>query len=107
MTDELVFPETVLKPYSEPVALDELREGAPYFSLNFLDEEMLLPMLEPVTFVGLDLAEGDNGIVYLQDLESYRSGLRFEEADGPGYGATFYRGSADRIGHIFEFEKAL
>ena len=45
MTAELVFPETVLKPYSEPVPLDELREGEAYFSVNFLDGDMLLPVL--------------------------------------------------------------
>ncbi len=106
---ELRFPETVLAPYSEPVAASQLRQGEIYFSLNFIDEEMLIPVLQPVTYVGSNLREGDVDVVYLQDLESYREGVRLEDEAGDSgtANAVFVSGRASEMHHIFEFEKAL
>jgi len=94
-----------LKPFAEPVTVGELKEGEVYFSLNFLDSDMLLPLLEPVVFVGKNLSIDDVDELYFQDAGSYRQGLRW----GPSTGndATFYRQSPTEIGHIFEYERAL
>ncbi|MGV8040433.1 MAG: hypothetical protein AB2L07_10260 [Thermoanaerobaculaceae bacterium] len=106
MNDELRFEGRQLKPYAEPVSAAELRQGETYFTLNYADEELLLPYLEPVVFVGWDLLPGDTGQVYFQDLDSYRRGVRFdvETADET---ATFQSGDGTSIGHVFEFERAL
>lgn len=106
MNDELRFEGRELKPYAEPVSAAELRQGETYFTLNYADEELLLPYLEPVVFVGWDLSPEDRGQVYFQDSESYRRGVRFGDETG-GETATFQFGDGASIGHVFEFERAL
>jgi hypothetical protein len=76
----MIFEEREVKPYGEPVLPEQLDEEGEeiYFSLNFLDDDMLIPVLEPLVFIGRDLCEGDSQQVYFQDAESYRQGIRFD-----------------------------
>ncbi len=97
------FEERELKPYAEPVSAEDLQEGTVYFSLHFLDEEMLVPIVEPVVFIGRDLDDGHAGL-YFQDADSYRKGIRFGSAAG-AEDANFTFGASPN--HIFEFEHAL
>src|SRR5204863_9021032 len=70
------FETRELKEHSEPVAVERLREGTTYFSLSFLDKEMLVPTLEPVVFVGCNLEPDDEErLFYFQDADSYRAGF--------------------------------
>jgi hypothetical protein len=102
----LRFEARELKGYSEPVTVEELYEGAIYFFLNFADDRMYYPVLEPVVFIGRNLREGDVDQVYFQDYDSFHIngiavlGQSHIEAD-------VYSGSAAEIGHVFVFEKAL
>lgn len=100
------FPARQLKPYAEPVSPEDLSEGRIYFSLTFADPAMLNPTLEPLVFIGRDLAMDDRGALYFQDLDSYRRGIRFSDAD-QAHEAVFIEASAQEINHVFEFEKAL
>lgn len=100
------FEERELKIYSEPISASELIEGSVYFFVNFVDEEMLLPTMEPFIFVGKDLDEDDVGRVYFQDVDSYRQGVRYDSTSDDNL-ATFYSGSEKELGHIFEYERAL
>ncbi len=95
-----------LKPYAEPVSANELREGSIYFFLNFIDDAMLLPTMEPMVFIGRNLDATDVGTVYFQDIGSYQQGVRYESSDA-GENARFYRGSENETGHVFEYENAL
>jgi hypothetical protein len=100
------FESRELKPYAEPVSASALKEGSVYFSVNFVDEEMLIPVMEPVVFIGRNLAPNDAGRVYFQDIDSYRRGVRYStamEEDEP----VFHSGSEDSMSHVFEFERAL
>jgi hypothetical protein len=100
------FEERELKPYAEPISAGELKEGSVYFSVNYVDEAMLIPVVEPVVFIGSNLDADDHGRVYFQDIESYRAGVRHDTASADDQ-ATFLTGSDKRIGHIFEYESAL
>jgi hypothetical protein len=101
------FDARELKPYSEPVSASDLREGAVYFSVGFLDEEeMHLPVVEPLVFIGKDLNPGDQSVFYFQDAPSYRRGIRYQSATDSD-GAKFYEQPSDRLGFVFEFEHAL
>jgi hypothetical protein len=84
-----------LKPYAEPVSSNELQEGAVYFAVNYVDDEMLIPLMETLVFIGRNLEPGDVGTVYFQDVESYREGVR--------YGSD----AENELGHIFDYEQAL
>jgi hypothetical protein len=100
------FESRELKPYAEPVSADEIRAGSVYFSVNFVDGDMLYPTLEPVVFVGVDLDDDEVGMAYFQDLDSYRRGVRYDDT-GKDAEATFSKGSVKELNHIFEFERAL
>lgn len=74
------FEERELKRYAEPVPPEELKDGETYFAVLFLDDDGLVPTLEPLVFIGRDLEPGDEGKLYFQDYGSYRGGVRFETA---------------------------
>lgn len=101
------FESREVKPFAEPVSLSDLREGCIYFSVGFLDkEEMLVPIVEPLVFLGRNLNPGDVAVLYFQDAGSHRRGVRYESATDAD-GAKFYEQADDQLGFIFEFEQAL
>lgn len=99
------FDQQELKPYAEPVSAINLKQGSVYFFLNYIDDGMLFPTLEPMVFVGKDLESGDIEQVYFQDAESYQQGIRHDSA-GDG-NARFFSGAEKDTNHIFEYEFAL
>jgi hypothetical protein len=108
MAVALRFPARKLKPYSQPVSPAELRVGATYFHVGFLDEgAMLIPTVEPIVFIGTDLRQGGvSGELYFQDAASYLQGVRFESAVDSD-GSRFTVQPPEQVGPIFEFERAL
>lgn len=104
MTTPIRFEARELKPYAEPVSSSELKEGSVYFFVNYVDDDMLIPNMETVVFVGRNLEANDIGLVYFQDIDSYRAGVRYDSTD-KDESAVFQCGS--ETGHVFEFEKAL
>jgi len=101
------FEERELKPYAEPVSSSELREGVVYFAVQFVDEEMLIPTMEPLVFIGRNLNPEDVGQLYFQDAGSYRQGLRHTSATGEDDSATLYQQAEAQVSHIFEYDRAL
>jgi hypothetical protein len=100
------FEARVLKPYAEPVDEHTLKVGEVYFALNFADEEMLIPTLQTVVFVGRNLEPGDDHRIYFQDIDSFQRGVRRSTASADDY-ARFEVGDEGTAKHIFEFEYAL
>ncbi len=92
-----------LKPFAEPVNSETLREGTVYFAVTFVDDDMLIPFMEPVVFAGRHLI-GDRDELCFQDIDSYQQGVRYDTAS-PDAPATFHTG--DAVKHMFEFERAL
>lgn len=90
------------EPYAEPVAPEALVVGDVYFALTY-DDEMVLPLLEPLVFAGKNLEKDDVDDYYFQDVWSYRQGARYKNL--AGVEATFHHG--DAIKHMFQYEKAL
>jgi hypothetical protein len=100
------FKERDLPSHGEPVSAAELREGSVYFSVHYADDELLIPTMETLVFIGRDLEPGDSGQVYFQDIDSYKAGVRFEMPTEGGP-ARFSTGSEAEVSHIFEYEQAL
>ena len=100
------FEERELKPYAEPVLESDLKEGAVYFSVTFIDDDMLVPLMETLVFIGRDLEPEDSGQVYFQDANSYQRGVRYGKPLEDEQ-ATFLAGSKNELGHIFTYEHAL
>lgn len=95
-----------LNEYVEPVSASELREGEVYFAVNYVDDKMLVPIVETVVFIGRNLEPGDVSQVYFQDVESHREGVEYDWNASDG-SAKFQTGSEDQINHIFDYERAL
>jgi hypothetical protein len=104
LSDHLHFAGRDLKPYGEPVTPQDLREGHVYFGVQFVDQELLIPTVEPVVFIGRDL-EAEAPGMYFQDAESYRDGLRYGSEEARHGNATFY--AQTNVKHIFDYERAL
>jgi len=73
-----------------------------YFSVVFLDEDGLVPTMQPKVFVGPKV-EPEGTQLYFQDFASYRRGIRFESPNAEEE-ATFQTGAGR---YIFEYERAL
>ena len=101
------FEERLLKPYAEPVSFSELRQGVIYFSVSYLDDQLLMPTVEPLIYVGENLDAGDVGsVLYFQDVSSYRRGIR-RDSPSKEDEATFFAVSEGKMPPIFEYERAL
>ena len=77
-----------------------------YFALNYVDCDLLVPVMETVVFIGRDLEPDDVGQVYIQDVESYREGVRYGRITMAKLRSSKL-GQRRKGGHIFQFEKAL
>jgi hypothetical protein len=66
-----------LKPYIEGVKAVDLVVGRPYFRIGFIDEDMVIPDLEALVFIGRNLHPEGPGL-YFQDAASFLAGERFD-----------------------------
>jgi hypothetical protein len=100
------FEARELKSYASPVTADALKHGEVYLSVQFADENMLIPIVETWAFVGKGLdPENTERHLYFQDVESYLNGVRY---GSPGAeNATFQVALEGNTHHIFEYEQAL
>jgi len=94
-----------LKPYAEPMLACELVEGEIYFSVRYIDEEMLIPTMDALVFIGRDLEDDDSGKLYFQDVDSYVQGARYASASEDD-GALFVMEPAEKP-WIFQFDAAI
>jgi hypothetical protein len=102
---QLRFEERELKDHAEPVTAAELTPGRVYFSLQFVDEAMFFPVLEPWMYLGKVLGD-DSGKLIFQNFGSFQQGTRFETA-GHDDRHFFQITTSNGLNHIFEYERAL
>lgn len=109
MVPEMRFESRELRPYAEYVRTPDLQRESVYFYVNYVDEEGLIPNLQPVVYVGQDLDPDDTGTVYFQDAGSFLAGIRYgdtSETDEEEVRSVFYTFPAEN-GHVLEYEQAL
>jgi len=95
-----------LEPHAEPITADRLCEGNVYFSVQYADPTLLVPIVQPIVFIGRNLEDGDVDLLYFQGYESFASGIRFVEAS-KGELADFDARGPEDLNHIFDFDHAL
>jgi hypothetical protein len=95
------FDDRELPAQSAPVRPDQLKTGQVYWAVKFVDQAMLIPLLEPRVFIGRDLEDGEPGELYFQDAQSYFSASGAETA-----GAVVTMQESDMT-YLFEFDAAL
>lgn len=102
----MYFEGRELNSYAQPVLPSSLHEGEVYFAVNYVDRQMLVPLLETLVFIGKNLEAGDIAKVYFQDIISYQKGVpyQWEANDETG---NFFCASEDEINHIFTYEQLL
>lgn len=97
-----------LKPYTESVSASELRVGSVYFTIVYFDDEMTIPDMLTLVFIGTanssqspdgkpQLCQNGNFFVF-QNAASYY----FE--DEPGFYKTF---TAEELAGVCVFDEAL
>jgi hypothetical protein len=99
------FEARELKAYAEPVAPNELKENEVYFSVEYMDDELLIPRLEPMVFIGRNLKPGETGLLYFQDIDSFRDGYRFNSIKNPA-DATFFCVEEQDV-PLYKYQRAL
>jgi hypothetical protein len=105
LTQALHFSGRDLPTHAEYVSASELVEGRVYFAVHFLDEEMLIPELRPIVYLGRGLSGGDVENLYFQDADSYTQGARWA-TPVDGVHTEFH--SVDlHTPAVYEFERAL
>ena len=77
------FEARELKEYVEAVPASDLVVGQVYFKVAYADQDLMVPQLEAVVFIGRDLHPAGPGLYY-QDVDSYLVGRRFRLADLAG-----------------------
>ena len=74
------FGDRELRSYAEPVSEDSLKEGQVYFSVQYDDENLLVPTMETLVFVGRYRSSDKKTRLRFQDVGSYEQGIRYGSA---------------------------
>jgi hypothetical protein len=103
----MLFPAREVPPYAEPVTIEQVKVGETYFFLQFCDDDLLMPIMRPVVYVG-----AHHDTAYFQDIDSWQAGERYDPAKDDETNGERFSGQIDsfythQLGAIFEFEKAL
>ena len=102
----MLFEQREVNPYAEPVPVNELEVSGVYFSVTFCDQEMLIPAMETLVYIGRDLESGDVAQFYFQDIDSFQRGVQYGSVNQEEQ-ATFYIYPEEELSHVFDYERAL
>jgi len=114
MESRILFESRKLNPWADFARAGELREGAVYFHVSYRDDDMLVPYMEPLVFVGRNLEPDVVDRAYFQDLDSYQEGMRFSNAVDKAFVEArwepLFQSFQEKHGQVmavYEFELAL
>jgi hypothetical protein len=103
----LTFKERKITRSAQPISSDQLLIGDTYFSVTYADEDMTIPLVETMTYIGKNLGDHDDtDTLYFQDVESYRAGIRLSDNPQPDSLELFFC-APDQLNAVFDFERAM
>jgi hypothetical protein len=113
----MYFEGRELKPYGEFTKASDLVVGRVYFRVSYLDQDMMIPELVPLVFIGRNLSSEHPGLYY-QDAESFLAGKRWGQTNDEPIGPDdddagdrsegwFETESERTYSQVFEFDQAL
>jgi hypothetical protein len=102
---KMQFEERELTSYAEPISASALEEGKVYFTVQYVNKDLLVPIIETLVFVGRFLSPDGLDRLRFQDIESYLLGVRYDSVGSEK--ATFQSPTENGTKHIFEYERAL
>lgn len=91
-------------PVVETVDPSDLVLGEVYYAVQFLDDDLTIPIVEPLVFIGWNrFGDETVKVAYFQNAETHRQGVRFETttAENP---ADFLGAEEDGLSYIYDFE---
>ena len=100
-----VFEARELRDYTDYVDAADLVEGRTYFTVHLLDNEGMVPEVRTLVFIGRDLEEGDQDLLYFQDAGSHREGVRYDDEASDARGEIHTVSAGTRF--VMEFDEAL
>ncbi len=105
-TSPMHFEGAELKSDAEPVSARHLEEGSVYFALKYVDEEMHIPVIETLVFVGRNVDSEGIGRAHFQDAESHGEGVAYG-SNSEGEWAQFHSLLENEMGYTFTYEGLL
>jgi hypothetical protein len=104
----MYFEGRELKPYGEPVKTADLIVGEVYFRVSYIDQDIVIPELLPLVFIGRDLSPEHQGLCF-QDAESFLAGQRWDDGrdDADSAGGWIETETEGTYSSVYEFDKAL
>lgn len=94
-----------LSAYIDPVDVSELEEEEIYFMLSYVDDNLFVPQIRTLIFLGRDVAEEKEGLLYFQDVDSYiRLGRYPNSSNGSG---EIYICADDQLACFFTLANAV
>ncbi len=106
MSDTIFIKSREIPLFGEPISEHDIKLNSIYYIVNFVDENMMIPVMKTVVFVGKNLEQDDNDSYYFQDIDSYNEGILYNPKDTDSY-ADFYVCSAKELNGVYDFEHAL
>jgi hypothetical protein len=106
MADSIYFEGREIPSYGEPISEYELKDNSIYYIVNFVDEEMIIPTMDTVVFIGKNLEDDEVDSYYFQDIDSYNDGVKYIPGNNDSYG-EFFVCSKKELNGVYDFEHAL
>ncbi len=94
-----------LTTHAEPISASALSEAQIYFFVYYVDDDLLIPLMETVVFVGRYVSSEGTDLLRFQDVGSYQRGIRFGSPESEE--AQFQGATENGINHLFDYEHAL
>ncbi|WP_057247161.1 hypothetical protein [Duganella sp. Root198D2] len=94
-----------LKPYAEPIMANQLKQGEIYVMVSYVDSDMLVPELRTLIFLGRDVTNKSDDLLYFQDIGSYVDLGAFPK--NLGGQSELYHCRDNQLKNIFVIEKAI
>ncbi|NII73990.1 hypothetical protein FHW84_002575 [Dyella sp. SG562] len=92
--------------YAQYVNNDKLVIGETYFHVSYVDQDMLIPTVSSLVFLGRNLDNDEVNTLYFQDADSYFAGLRITDKEPYPHSMQLESFPEDSPS-VFEFEYAL
>ncbi|GAA0680703.1 hypothetical protein GCM10009429_00790 [Dyella marensis] len=100
------FDQREIPPYAQYVSSNELAIGETYFHVTYVDQDMMIPTVSSLVYIGRNLGDDEVNTIYFQDVESYFAGLRITDKN-PDPDSMRLESFPGDSPSVLEFEYAL
>jgi hypothetical protein len=103
----VTFAQREIPAYAQFVKGHQLTVGETYFHVSYVDQDMLIPTVSSLVYIGKNFGNDEVSTLYFQDVDSYFAGLRItDEHPDPG-SMRLESWPEDGFTGVCDFEHAL